>query len=123
MTPNLGYCCLTAELRERKPTVFTNRTCVKKTFVEKGLPYVSQLAVANLRDLLVILRWNEEHDIRLFRLSSEIFPWFSEYKLQDLPDFEQIHQLLLQAAEYATEHGHRLTDLPSGTVHGVGHTT
>lgn len=111
--PNLGYCCLSATLRERKPSVYTNRSCIKKTFLEKGLPYVSKLALLNVKDLLAILEWNEEQDIRLFRLSSEIFPWWSEYELEELPDYDEIKDCLKAAGDYATEHGHRLTYHPS----------
>lgn len=78
---NLGYCCLNSTLRERKPSVHTNRTCIKKTFVEKGLAHASRLALQNVTDLSEVIRWNEEHGIRLFRISSDMFPFWSEYAL------------------------------------------
>lgn len=110
--PNLGYCCLSATLRERKPSVYTNRTCIKKTFLEKGLDYVSKLALLNVKDLLAVLQWNESQDIRLFRVSSEVFPWWSEYQLEDLPDCEEIRDCLKVVGDYATQHKHRLTYHP-----------
>ena len=109
---NLGYCCLSESLRALKPSVYTNRTMVKKTFLMKGLPYVSQLALQNVRDLLKILQWNEEHHIRLFRVSSDMFAFWSEYELEDLPDFEEIKSALKEVGDYATEHKHRLTMHP-----------
>jgi hypothetical protein len=35
-------------------------------------------------------RWNEAHGIRLFRLSSCIFPWMTFYHMEDLPDWTDI---------------------------------
>jgi UV DNA damage endonuclease len=112
----LGYCCLSATLRERKPSVFTNRTCIKKTFLEKGLEYVSKLALLNVKDLLVVVQWNEEQGIRLFRLSSEILPWWTEYKLEDLPDAEDIRAGFEAVGQFARERGHRLTYHPGPYV-------
>ncbi len=36
-------------------------------FNEEGLKHTSQLALQNCKDLLPILPWNHEHNIRLFR--------------------------------------------------------
>ena len=113
---NLGFCCISATLRAQKPSVYTNRTCVKKTFLAKGLPHVSQLALQNSKDLLKVLRWNEEHDIRLFRVSSEIFAFWSEYELEDLPDFQEISNALRAVGDYAKKHEHRLTYHPGPYV-------
>lgn len=113
---NLGYCCLTMTLRAQKPSVYTNRTCVKKTFLAKGLAHVSHLALQNVRDLLKVLQWNEEHDIRLFRVSSDMFAFWSQYELEDLPDFEAISAALHEVGDYAKEHKHRLTYHPGPYV-------
>ena len=43
------------------------QACILKTFNEKGLPYVSALALQNCRDLLGLLHWNHAHGVRLFR--------------------------------------------------------
>lgn len=109
---NLGYCCLNMSLREQKPSVYTNRTMVKKTFLAKGLSYVSQLALLNVRDLLKVLKWNEEHSIRLFRVSSDMFSFWSEYALEDLCDFEDISTALREVGDYAKQFKHRLTMHP-----------
>ena len=85
---------------------------IRRTFDERGLPYASELALANCRDLLKILRWNEQHDIRFFRISSDIFPWASEYKLSDLPDFDDICDALQDAGDFIEDYGHRITSHP-----------
>ena len=86
----LGYCCINTELQKNKIT--TNRTMRKSTFVERGKPYVSELIIKNLDDLLTILNWNIEHDVFLFRMSSDMFPWHSEYDIKSLPQFNIIKQ-------------------------------
>ena len=64
---NLGYACINKGLSERpkKQRVTTNRSMIKKTFKEKGLPYASELTLANCKDLLKILKWNKENNINL----------------------------------------------------------
>lgn len=47
--------------------MFCNRDCILKTFTERGLDYVGQMALQNCRDLEPILWWNYEHGVRLFR--------------------------------------------------------
>ncbi len=113
---DLGYACLCETLRAQKPSVYTNRTCVKRTFLAKGLPHVSQLALQNVRDLLKVLQWNEEHSIRLFRVSSDMFAFWSEYELEDLPDFAEISLALREVGDYAKEFKHRLTSHPGPYV-------
>ena len=105
MNYNLGYACI-------KPKVSTNRTMRKKTFQDKGIDYASELILQNVTDLLTILKWNAKHDIHFFRISSEIFPWASEYNLEDLRDFDAIEEALYEAGLFANEHDIRLTCHP-----------
>lgn len=111
---NLGYACINMHLSglPKSQRVTTNRSMIRRTFNERGLPYASELALANCRDLLTILKWNEQHDIRFFRISSDIFPWASEYKLSDLPDYDDICDALQDAGDYIEDHGHRITSHP-----------
>lgn len=94
---NLGYACINLALAAKGIT--TNRGMIKKTFLEKGLRYASLLALQNVRDLLKILEWNVEHDITVFRVTSDLFPWASEYKIENLPDFGEIRSLLETAGQ------------------------
>lgn len=109
---NLGYACINMTLSESKPKITTNRSMVKKTFLEKGLPYASELGLQNARDLFHILKWNNENSIKLFRLSSAFFPWASEYKFEELPHYLRIKTLLAGAGHYAQSVGMRLNSHP-----------
>ena len=109
---NLGYACINMTLSESKPKITTNRSMVKKTFLEKGLPYAGELGMLNARDLFHILKWNNERGIKLFRLSSEFFPWASEYNFEDLPQYLRIKTLLAGCGQYAKSNGIRITSHP-----------
>ena len=72
----LGLCCINTELRERKKfPIFNSRTCIRKNFtVEKA----KELALQNVRDLPEMMIWNYENNINCFRLSSDMFPHFTD---------------------------------------------
>ena len=106
-----GYCCLCLSLEKDKIT--TNRGMVKKTFLEKGLNYVSQLVLLNVNDLYKILKWNSDNGIRMYRMSSDMFPWCSEYELSDLPDFMEVSRILKLCGDLAKFTDQRLTFHPS----------
>lgn len=107
---NLGYCCINMTLG--KEGISTNRGMVKKTFLQKGINYAAELAFKNLEDLLKILEWNVINDILLYRMSSDIFPWFSEYNLEALPNFDLIQKQLIKIGTYAKLHSIRLVFHP-----------
>ncbi|GAB2568797.1 UV DNA damage repair endonuclease UvsE [Spirosoma areae] len=88
----IGYACINLSLQADKIT--TNRGMIKKTFTERGLAYASELALKNVQDLLKIVDWNLEHGFHLFRISSDLFPWASEYRIAQLPDFPDIRATL-----------------------------
>lgn len=92
--------------------ITTNRSMIKRTFQAKGIPYASELALQNSKDLLKILKWNEENNIKFYRMSSNIFPWASEYKLEQLPDYEEICYSLMEAGDFANQVGQRLSFHP-----------
>jgi len=89
---NIGYACINLTLDERGVT--TNRGMIKRTWEERGIQYASKLALQNVVGLLAILDWNVAHGIKVFRITSELFPWASEYRYQDLPDFPEIRATL-----------------------------
>jgi UV DNA damage endonuclease len=109
-----GYACISAFLEEKmgKSSPTTNRTMIRKTFDQKGVDYASQLALQNCRDLLPILQTNLENGIYFFRLSSNLFPWASEYEISSLKDFVEIKFALSKAGEFAKSHGMRITSHP-----------
>ena len=119
MPKNYGYACINMQLSnpqdfggKKKDRITTNRSMIKRTFQEKGIEYASSLSLQNVLDLKKILEWNVERGIKFFRLSSNVFPWASEYQLCDMPDYEAIYEACERAGNYAREHGIRLTSHP-----------
>ena len=119
MPKNYGYACMNMQLSnpqdyggKKKDRITTNRSMIKRTFQEKGIEYASSLSLQNVLDLQKVLEWNVEHGIHFFRLSSNVFPWASEYQLSDMPDYEAIFEACEKAGNYAREQGIRLTSHP-----------
>ena len=107
---NLGYACINMTLGKQKIT--TNRSMIKKTFNERGINYASELGLQNVRDLVEIVKWNEKNNIKLFRMSSDFFPWSSEYKLSDMPHYNRIKNILAGVGHLANSYNQRLTSHP-----------
>ena len=106
---NLGYACICLSLGK---DVSTNRSMIKRTFLEWGDDYVSELTLKNANDLLHILKWNNEHDIKFFRMSSGIIPWGEFVDIPKLKDYNQITNALKRAGDFADANGIRLTAHP-----------
>lgn len=106
----LGYACINMTLAEKKITV--NRGMTKKTFEKKGLSYVSDLVVLNIKDFITIINWNEDNFIKNYRMSSDMFPWFSNYNLEDLPNYSIIKNFMKDAGMLIKKYGHKLSCHP-----------
>ncbi len=111
MPIRLGYACINMHL-QKKFKITTNRGMIKRTFKAKGIKYASELAEHNTRNILPILIWNKQNNIEVFRMTSCLLPWGSEYQIEDLPDFLQIKQNLAIAGQYARDNNIRLSFHP-----------
>tara|TARA_E500000178_G_scaffold355921_1_gene430600 strand:- start:4153 stop:5226 length:1074 start_codon:yes stop_codon:yes gene_type:complete len=114
----LGLCCLNIELRERKPSVFASRKVIVRTIQEKGIDILKEKIIQNLNDILTMMDWNEANGIKVFRLSSELFPHKSNIKVEDY-DFDFAKEILMQIGRKAALLGQRLTFHP-GQYNVVG---
>jgi UV DNA damage endonuclease len=123
----VGYACVNMTLTSRPKKlggrVTTSRGCRKATwYPTRDLHKLGELALANANDLLMYLRWNEENNIRLFRLGSELVPWHDQFELHELPQYDELADTLRIAGDYAKQHGHRITTHP-GPFHVLGSPT
>jgi UV DNA damage endonuclease len=107
---NLGYCCINMTLRKDKIT--TNRSMNKKTFLKEGINRSSDLALQNAKDLVEIIKWNERNGFKLFRMSSDLVPWASEFQLSEMPDYDKFANVLKGAGTLAKKYGQRITSHP-----------
>jgi UV DNA damage endonuclease len=115
MPHQVGYCCINLTL-QKSQKITTNRGMIKKTFLQKGISYASTLALQNIKDLLKIIEWNAKQNINVFRVSSDIFPWGSEYQIEELPDSTEIIDNLGMAGYLAKKFNQRITAHPDHFV-------
>ena len=108
---NLGYACINMTLRQ-SDNITINRTCIKRTLETKGLPHISNITLQNVTDLSKIIQWNYDNGINVYRMSSSIIPWFSEFEIDELPDGKLIKQRLKEAGDLAKKYKQRLTFHP-----------
>ena len=83
----------------------------KPASIERGQRYVEELGIANAKDIVKMLRWNDKYGIKFMRLSSEMFPFAShaEYGYKLAPFASEV---LAEVGQVATELGHRLSTHP-----------
>ena len=116
----LGYACINMQLsyptKYGKPKgttpITTGRSMIKRTFLKEGITRSSDLALQNTRDLIEIIKWNHQNGFNLFRMTSDLVPWASEFKLSDMPDYRKISTLLKGAGNLAEKYGQRITSHP-----------
>jgi UV DNA damage endonuclease len=109
----LGYACINLTLGKK---ITTNRSMIRRTFVQRGLDYVSELTLANAKDIIKILEWNVQNGIYLFRLSSAIVPWGDKLDITKLKDYEEIKSELKKAGDFAKQNGIRIGSHPGPFV-------
>ena len=109
----LGLCCMNSELRTKN--IFCSRTVTRKNFtVEKA----QQLALKNISDIKTLLEWNIRNDINVFRLSSDIFPHFTDSETEKY-DMDFAIPLLRDCGEFCNTNLQRITMHP-GQYNQVG---
>ena len=107
----LGLCCLNTTLRDQKPPIFCSRTMIMKSIKEKGIQLLKDKIIQNLEDLVKMIEWNEEHGIRVMRLSSHLFPHKTNPSIENY-DYEFAQPLFEKIKETHKKYGHRLTFHP-----------
>ena len=111
MSVNLGYACINTTL-QKQSKIMCNRGMIKRTWLARGLPYASELALSNVRGLYDVVKWNNANDISVYRITSCLFPWMSEYDITQLPDYGVISVILADIGRTARMAGQRLSFHP-----------
>lgn len=114
----LGYACINMTLGKM---ICTSRTATQKTIINLGeneaVKYLKELVIKNIMDLLTILKWNEEHNIRFFRITSSLYPHVGDTEMIKLfpnskyfqGDIKFAERYLERVGDYAKKYKHRLT--------------
>ena len=115
---NIGYPCVNIQLSNPKKyglsqsKIVTNRSMKKATFISKGIDYASELSLQNCKDLFKVIEWNHKNKFNFFRVTSDLFPWCSEYKLSELRDYLEIRKILHSIGDYVFKNKMRITSHP-----------
>lgn len=120
MSINLGYACINMTLGK---DAMVNKGCIAKTFREKGYEYVKTLAESNLKSVIKILEWNYENNIKLYRMSSDMFPQMTNPEFKNESGYsyslEPFQPYLTRIGELADRYEQRLTFHP-GQYNQIG---
>jgi len=115
----LGLCCINTVLR--KDDIFCSRTMTRANFT---LEKAKKLALKNIADIAKLAEWNFNHNIFVLRLSSDIFPHFTDddvVKDKDYEDMTFAKEALKIAGEMVHKYKQRITFHP-GQYNQVGAT-
>jgi len=85
---------------------------IKRTWLKEGLPHASKLALENSEILCGIIDWNNRHGVKVYRMTSDLIPWASEYELEQLPDWTKISANYRRAGALARAGDQRLSFHP-----------
>lgn len=110
----LGLCCIF-----RKEPIKFRRTTAKylKGFSrDQQLKYLAEICLHNAHALNKALRYCRNHDIKDFRINSQILPLKTHpdvgYSMEDLPSYDQIIQIFKDCGRFCQKHDIRTTFHP-----------
>lgn len=109
----LGLCCINNSLRDKG--IFCSRSCIRRCYTPER---AQELAEQNLLDLHTILKWNSKNNIQHYRLSSDMFPRFTDDEV-DKYDFNQFKSILKMCGDFAKKTNQLITMHP-GQYNQVG---
>lgn len=110
----LGYACINTELKEIG--VFTNRSASLATLKKRGISIAKERALDNIDDMIKIIIWNENHGIRFWRLTSNLFPHMENPLAIEAYTLDFAMDKLKIAGNIAKKLGHRITMHPGQFV-------
>ena len=114
----LGLCCLNITLRDSKPSIYPSRKIIQRIIREKGIEELKRRIILNCQDLIKMIEWNEQNGIKVFRITSDLFPHKANPNIEDYT-FDFAKDLLEDAGNLAKKYNQRITMHP-GQYNVVG---
>ena len=105
-----GLCCINNSLRgtNKKNEIFCSRSCTRATYT---VSRAKELALKNVKDIVKLIEWNRDHNIRHLRLSSDMLPHYTDPECEKYTmDFADAD--LKVAGALANSLDHRITMHP-----------
>ena len=116
----LGLCCMNITLKEkRKPPIYASRTITQKKMLEiiakegekEAFRELRSRVIKNLDDLKKMIEWNEKNSIKVFRITSDLFPHKSNPKIKNY-NYQFAKKRLKEIGDLAKKYNQRLTFHP-----------
>jgi UV DNA damage endonuclease len=129
----LGLVCINESLRDDGRDWLMERKLIQKRprakvpiFCSRNMPRSTysktralEKAAQNVQDIEYLLLWNEEHGINHLRLSSDLFPRYTDKEVESYSlheDMPEVKLNLERIGAYANSHHHRITMHPDQFV-------
>ena len=100
---NLGYACINLSLEDHRPNRRTTAKYLKKLSPTEQREKLNGLLRENLENTLKILKFNQKHNIKLYRMSSDIVPLATHEITSDWDYIEEGRELLLEIGDFIKE--------------------
>ncbi len=103
----VGYACINMTL----PSKF--KTCRLKTVETEGIQKVKELSLHNLNETLRVIKWNIDHEIYFYRMSSDLIPFCTHPIMSwEWSKDEDVQHITNQIKELQKKHDLRLSVHP-----------
>lgn len=107
----LGLCCLNISLKKRTIPIYPSRTIIQRIIKERGIGELQRRVEQNIEDLIKMVIWNEKNGIKVFRLSSDLFPHKTNPNVEDYT-YNFVKDKLEKVGELSRKYNQRLTFHP-----------
>ena len=107
----LGLCCLNITLKQRMIPIYPSRTIIQRIIVRDGIGELQRRVEQNIEDLIKMVIWNERNGIKVFRLSSNLFPHKTNPNVEDYT-YDFVRDKLEKVGELSRRYNQRLTFHP-----------
>lgn len=107
----IGFCCILSE-KSKEYKVNNTFNGINSFKSDKGLIKTSEKVLYNLTSTYNILDYCKNNNLKLYRMTSELFPFMEFYNLEDLPSWSRIKTLLLKIGNKAKRYDIRLSFHP-----------
>ena len=114
----LGLCCMNITLKKDKPSIYSSRNIIQRIIKEKGISELKRRITLNCKDLIKMIQWNEDNGIKVFRITSNLFPHKSNPNVENY-SFDFAKDILKEAGDLAKKYNQRITMHP-GQYNVVG---
>jgi len=107
----LGLCCLNITLKNQIIPIYPSRKIIQRIIKERGICELKRRVYQNIEDLIKMIEWNEQNGIKVFRLTSELFPHKTNPNVEDYT-YDFVKDNLLAVGDLSRKYNQRLTFHP-----------